>query len=56
MSRQRRSWTEKLQSDRPFEINVIDRPMPGWPAAAANQPVEPSARETKPWFIITKMP
>lgn len=32
MSRARRSWTEKLHSDRPFEITVIDRPMPGWPA------------------------
>ena len=32
MSRQRRSWTEKLQSDRAFEITIIDRPMPGWPA------------------------
>lgn len=32
MSRKQRSWTEKLHSTRPFEITVIDRPMPGWPA------------------------
>jgi hypothetical protein len=32
MSRTRRSWTEKLQSDRPFEITVVDQPMLGWPA------------------------
>ncbi len=32
MSRQRRSWTEKLHSPRPHEVTTVDRPMPGWPA------------------------
>ena len=32
MSRQRRSWTEKLHSPRPHEVTTVERPMPGWPA------------------------
>lgn len=32
MSKAPRSWTEKLHSDRPFEITVVERPMPSWPA------------------------
>ena len=54
MAKPRPIWTEKLQSTRPHEVITVHRPMPGWPAAAS-QPVEPSARETKPRFLIAKI-
>ena len=32
MAKQRPTWRQKLQSTRPHEVIIIDRPMPGWPA------------------------
>ena len=32
MAKPRPTWRQKLQSTRPHEVIIIDRPMPGWPA------------------------